>query len=240
MKKVNFFEKISSGKGFYITATICVCVIIAAIALIYNSSLSMLKSAVPEGTTAEVQKNQTGVSDPRGTTIRPKEETTTKKNEPTTVRATNEPSRVVTTAAPTEPTFIKTESFMLPTSGGVIKGFSISPVFDETMGDWRSHGGADFSAAEGEEIKAIGNGRVTKVISDPSWGYIVEIDCGDYTARYCGLLQGTTVKMNDTVSAGDTVGVIGIIPCESAGETHLHLEIMKDGDRINPESIFSE
>jgi murein DD-endopeptidase MepM/ murein hydrolase activator NlpD len=240
MKKVNFFEKISSGKGFYITATICVCVIIAAIALIYNSSLSMLKSAVPEGTTAEVQKNQTGVSDPRGTTIRPKEETTTKKNEPTTVRATNEPSRVVTTAAPTEPTFIKTESFMLPTSGGVIKGFSISPVFDETMGDWRSHGGTDFKADEGQEIKAVGNGRVSKVISDPGWGYIIEIDCGDFTARYCGLLQGTTVKTGDTVSEGDTVGAVGIIPCESAVESHIHLEIIKDGDRVDPENILGK
>lgn len=241
MKKVNFFEKISSGKGFYITATICVCVIIAAIALIYNSSLSMLKSAVPEGTTAEVRKNQTGVSDPRSTTIIQREtEGSTKKNEPTTVKTTNEPSRVITTAEATEPTFIKSESFLMPTSGEIIKSFSVSPVFDETMGDWRSHGGTDFKASEGEEIKAIGNGRVTKVISDPSWGYIVELDCGEFTARYCGLHQGTTVKTNDTVSAGDTVGVVGIIPCESAAETHLHLEIVKDGDRVNPESVFAE
>ncbi len=241
-KKVSFFEKISSGKGFYITVTVCVCVIISAIALIYNSSVNMLKGAVPEGTTAEVQKNQPGVSDPRDTTVKPteKEEITTKKNEPTTVRPTNEPSRVITTAAPTEPTFVKSEKYMLPTSGNVLKGFSISPVFDETMGDWRSHGGTDYEAKEGEEIKAIGNGRVSKVISDPNWGYIVEIDCGEFTARYCGLHQGTTVKINETVSEGDTVGVVGIIPCESAVQSHLHLEIIKDGDRVNPENILGK
>lgn len=238
--KVSFFEKISSGKGFYVTAAICVCVIISAIALIYNSSVNMLKGAVPEGTTAEVQKNQTGVSDPRSTTVKAteKEEAPTKKNEPTAVRPTNEPSRVVTTAVPTEPTFVKSEKYVLPTSGGVLKKFSMSPVFDETMGDWRSHGGTDFEASEGEEIKAVGNGRVTKVISDPSWGYIVEIDCGEFTARYCGLHQGTTVKINDTVSEGDTVGIIGIIPCESAVQSHLHLEIVKDGDRVDPETVL--
>ena len=241
-KKTGFFERISSGKGFYVTATVCVCVIIAAIALIYNSSLSMLKSAVPEGTTAEVRKNQTGVSDPRSTTAEPTktEEASTKKNEPTTERPTNEPSRVITTAAPTEPTFAKSEKYVAPTSGGILKKFSMSPVFDETMGDWRSHGGTDFKADEGQEIKAVGNGRVSKVISDPGWGYIIEIDCGDFTARYCGLLQGTTVKTGDTVSEGDTVGAVGIIPCESAAESHIHLEIIKDGDRVDPENVLGK
>lgn len=240
-KKVGFFEKISSGRGFYVTATVCVCVIIAAIAVIYNSSVSMLRQVLPEETTAKVQKNQTGISDPRITErITTTKETTTEKTEPATERPTNKPSEVVTTAESTKPTFTKSDSFVPPCSGKITKSFSMSPVYDETMGDWRSHPGTDYEVPENGEVKAVGNGRVEKVISDPNWGYIIEIDCGDFTARYCGLQQGTTVKINTVVAEGDTVGKVGKIPCESAEESHLHLEIIRNDDRVNPESVLGK
>ena len=235
--KVGFFEKISSGNGFYITAAICVCVIIAAVAVIYNSSVNMLKDVLPQGTTAEVRKNQTGEKDPRVTEkVTSKAETTTVK-ESTTERPTNEPSRVVTTAEPTTVTFEKSKSFISPSTGEIIKGFNIAPVYDETMGDWRSHGGTDYLMSDGEEVKAVANGVVSKVISDPSWGYIVETDCGEYTVRYCGLLQGTSLKHGSVVSQGDAIGKVGSIPCESAQEIHVHLELLKDGDRVDFNSI---
>lgn len=241
-KKASFFEKISSGKGFYITATVCVCVIMAAIAVIYNSSMNMLEDVLPQETTAKVQKNQTGISDPRTSekTTVGKTESTTQKKESTAERVTNEPSRVVTTAKATEPTFKKSSSFVAPSSGEIIKGFSVSPIFDETMGDWRSHPGTDYAVSENGEVKAIGNGRVSKVLSDPNWGYVIEIDCGEFTARYCGLLQGTTVKINSLVSQGDTIGKVGTIPCESAEDSHIHLEIIKDDDRIDPKTVIGK
>ena len=235
--KVSFFEKISSGKGFYITASVCVCVIIAAIAVIYNSSMNMLRDALPQETTAEVQKNQTGIKDPRVTERATTEKTTgTKQN--VTEKITNEPSRVITTVKATEATFQKSEEFIPPSSGAIIKGFSISPIFDETMGDWRSHGGTDYALSENEEVKAVANGIISKVVSDPNWGYIVEADCGDYTVRYCGLLQGTTPKIGMVISQGDSVGKVGRIPCESAQESHVHIEVLKADDRLNPQNIL--
>lgn len=237
--KVSFFERISSGKGFYITASVCICVIIAAIAVIYNSSVNMLKGAITPETTAQVQKNQQGISDPRATTTK-KEITTTKKEEPTTEITTNEPSTVITTAQATKPTFTKSSELVPPVSGEIIKGFSISPIFDETMGDWRSHGGTDYAVLVGGEVKAVANGIVSKVMSDPNWGFIVEIDCGDFTVRYCGLEQGTTVALGKVVNQGDSIGKIGKIPCESAQESHLHLEILKSGDRVDPKTVGAE
>lgn len=234
--KVSFFERISSGKGFYITASVCVCVIIAAIAVIYNSSVNMLRDTLPQETTAEVRKNQTGVKDPRVTEKSTIENITTTKQK-MSEKTTNEPSRVITTAKATEATFPKSKAFIPPSSGEIIKGFSISPIFDETMGDWRSHGGTDYALAENEEVKAVANGKVSKVISDPNWGYIVEMDCGDYTVRYCGLLQGTTPKIGTVVYQGDAVGKVGRIPCESAQESHVHIELLKDGDRMDFSSI---
>ena len=230
--KISFFEKMSSGKGFYVTASVCICVIIAAIAVIYNSSMNMLKDALPQQTTAEVRKNQTGEKDPRVTEKRTTERTTEKNTKPSE-RTTNEPSRVVTTAGSTKPGFEKSSEVIPPVSGEIIKGFSISPIFDETMGDWRSHGGTDFASGENDEIKSVANGRVSKVISDPNWGYIVEVDCGDFTVRYCGMLQGTTPKPDTVISQGDIIGRVGKIPCESAQEIHVHMEILKDGDRVD-------
>lgn len=239
--KVSFFEKISSGKGFYIMSSVCICIIFAAIAVIYNSSVSMLKGTLPQETTAEVRKNETGVKDPRvieKTTV--KEEPTSKKEKTTKETTTNEPSRVVTTAEATKPTFEVSRSLIPPSTGEIIKGFSVSPVFDETMGDWRSHGGTDFALGENEEVKAVGNGVVTRVISDPNWGYIAETDCGDYTVRYCGLVQGTTPKLNSVVNQGDTIGKAGRIPCESAQESHVHIEVLKDGDRVDFSGITNK
>ena len=236
--KVSFFEKISSGKGFYITASVCICIIFAAIAVIYNSSLSMLKGALPQETTAEVRKNETGVRDPRITEKSTTEKTAAKQK--TTERTTNEPSRVITTVEATKPAFEKSVEVIPPVSGEIIKGFSISPIFDETMGDWRSHGGTDYAISENEEVKSVANGRVSKVISDPNLGYIVEVDCGDFTVRYCGMLQGTTPKPDTVVSQGDAVGKAGRIPCESAQESHVHIELLKDGDRVDFSSIATK
>lgn len=234
--KVSFFEKISSGKGFYIMASVCICIIFAAIAVIYNSSVSMLKGVLPQETTAEVRKNETGVKDPRVTEKATTEKiTTTKQKLPE--RTSNEPSRVITTAEATKPSFEKSSTFIPPVSGEIIKGFSISPIFDETMGDWRSHGGTDYAVADGEEVKAAANGIISKVIVDPNWGCVVEMDCGEFTMRYCGLLQGTTAKPDTVVAQGDTIGKAGSIPCEGSQENHIHVEILRDGDRTDFNSI---
>ena len=61
----------------------------------------------------------------------------------------------------------------------------------------------------------------------------MEVDCGDFTVRYCGLLQGSAVKPDTIISQGDVIGKAGKIPCESAQENHVHIEILKDGDRTD-------
>ncbi len=233
-KKPGLLERLSSGKGFYVVSALSVLVIFSSIAVIYNSSMKMLRGIIVPVTTAQVQKNQQGVSDPREkapTTKQPVIETT---NEP----STNEPSRVITTAMRAKPTASENLSYVSPVSGEVLKEFSINPVFDKTMEDWRSHGGTDYLAEKGSEIKAVGNGVVSKVASDPTWGYVIELDCGDFVARYCGLEQGTTVVIGDVVEQGQTIGKLGSIPCESKDEEHLHFEILVSGDRVDPEKML--
>lgn len=243
MKIKNLIRRISSGRGFYITAAVSFALVVLSIVLVYRTSTGMIRDILttsPDNITEEVRRNDTQQTDPRYTeeitepsTTAP---TTTEEQETSMAwagsdrRETTEP----TTEEETEPVIVN-DSYVLPLTGDIQRDYSpTSPVYDETMGDWRVHKGIDFPAEMGSEVKSIGNGKVTKVMSDPSWGYIVEIDHGDFTARYCGLQQGSAVKPNEVISKGDTVGMLDVIPCEGEQEPHLHFEAVKDGKNVDP------
>ncbi len=247
-KNKSIIEKIASGKGFYITAALSFVVIVAAIAFVYNSSMDMLRDLDIPTTVKQAEKNQTGVSDPR---VRDEEsgdgnittaEKTTKATITTSPRqgTTKETTTVITTEASTEPLEVfGNDVYIYPLTGDIDRAFSLSPVYDETMGDWRVHKGVDFKADVGTDVASIGNGKVSKVIYDPAWGCCIEVDYGDFTGRYCGLEQGTTVIIDDVVSRGDLIGKTAVSPCESKQQAHFHFEIVKNGVHIDPVSVMS-
>lgn len=234
MKRFDFIRKLASGKGFYLTIALSMCVFVFAASMIYRSSTDMLREVLtnPTEITQQARQNKTDEADPRTedgyTTVRKTQEYET------SLRFNSTDAQKATTAPSTEPTVVN-ESYILPAGKEILRDYSTDTLtFDETMGDWRTHNGIDFALAEGEAVKAAGNGRVTKVIADRSYGYTVEIDHGDFIARYCGLSQENAVKLDDTVNKGDTVGQIGEIPCESAQESHLHFETLVGGSYEDP------
>ncbi len=241
-KKKNIIEKIASGKGFYITAAFSFILIVAAIAFVYNSSMNMLRDLDIPTTLEQVEKNQTNVSDPRkydeevtDTVRESAEEKTTAKETQQSTTVTTQIMTQATDESETEPVEVfSNESYIYPLTGEIDRGFSVSPVYDVTMEDWRIHKGTDFACEQGTEAKSIGNGKVVRVIADPSWGYCIEVDYGDFIGRYCGMEQGTTVIIDDVVSKGDIIGKVGNIPCESKQESHLHFEIVRGGAWVDP------
>ena len=241
-KKKSIIEKISSGKGFYITAVLSFVMIVAAIALVYSSSVNMLRDIEIPTTVKQVEKNQQNVSDPRQTEEKTEPKTTDEASDVITTEAVPkaEKEAEITTYETTEKAveIFRNETFVYPLTGDVDRAFSLSPVYDETMEDWRIHKGIDFIAKRGDEVKSIGNGKVIRVISDPAWGYCIDVDYGEFTARYCGMEQGTTVIIDDVVSKGDTIGKVGFIPCESKQESHLHFEIVRGGAWVDPKEVM--
>lgn len=242
-KKKSIIEKIASGKGFYITAALSFIMIVAAIAFVYNSSMSMLRDLDIPTTMEQVEKNQPGVSDPRKYDEDEfkditEESTTADTTRQSTTKVTEKATETTTQEA-TEPVEVfSNDSYVYPLTGDIDRAFSMSPVYDETMEDWRIHKGTDFACEPGADVASIGNGKVVKVISDPSWGYCIEVDYGDFIARYCGMEQGTTVIIDDTVSKGDIIGKVGSIPCESKQESHLHFEIVRSGAAEDPLKVI--
>ena len=132
-----------------------------------------------------------------------------------------------------------TAPFVLPVDGKIITAFSDDElVYNITMKDWRTHNGIDVKATKDTAVKASCDGTVKKIYNDGMLGWTVEIENGDFTTRYCGLGEKLFVKEGARVKQGDTIGKVGEIPLESATESHIHLEIIKNGNYQNPDEYL--
>ncbi len=127
-------------------------------------------------------------------------------------------------------------NFALPMGTDIINDYSNGEMVEsKTMGDWRIHNGVDFAGSAGNEVVAVAKGRVSKVYDDIFWGTVVEIDHGNgMTAKYCGLKSGSCLAEGSEVEKYDKIGTLGHIPVEISEEDHLHLEILIDGENVDP------
>ncbi len=239
-----FLAKISSGKGIYIAVGVTLLVAVGALAFIYNSSMNMLRDlTVPKVTvTSEspARQNITDEADPRYT--QRAEKTTQTTSAATTTKAittTQAPTAEKSTTNRTQPSAADS-SFLYPVTGEIIKEYTVSPAYDETMEDYRLHRGIDFFCEKGEEIVSVGDGEVVKVTSDIAKGYCLEIDYGSFIGRYCGLQQGTTLKIGDKVKKGETVGKLEGMPAEAKQQSHLHFETFIGDEYIDPLKVLKE
>lgn len=122
---------------------------------------------------------------------------------------------------------------ILPATGQMAEayGFSYSPVF----GDYRFHEGVDFSVQRDMPVSAVLSGTVSAVEYSSLYGYRVTVDHGGgWQTRYANLAQAG-VEKGAAVAQGDNLGLIGDPgQAEAQTGTHLHLELLSDGDTVNP------
>lgn len=179
----------------------------------------------------EVRQNLTDVPDTR-------QETET---EPETEREEN--TVEATTEKKTQYAEPYTDYYTLPIGTKISKDYNPkTPVYNPTMGDWRTHAAIDFTGEDGAQVKAISNGTVTNIYEDALYGTVVEIDHGnEVIAKYCGLNKETLeVKVNGTVKSGTLIGYLGEIPCEKDEGSHLHFEITHKGENVDPLDIMGK
>lgn len=135
-------------------------------------------------------------------------------------------------------------TFISPVVGNVTKNHSIdTPVFSDTLGEWRVHTGIDISAEEGSKVYASAPGIVSKVYNDPLFGKTVEITHqGDLVTIYSNLQNSDiAVKEGDYVNSGALIGLVGDTSLsELADESHLHFGIKLKGVSVNPLDYISE
>lgn len=129
---------------------------------------------------------------------------------------------------------------------------AIQPVKNEDLKriasgyGWRSdpftkvkkfHYGMDFSSPRGTPVYATGDGKVERADNRATgFGNHIEIDHGyGYTSLYAHLYK-YNVRVGQRVQRGDVIGFVG-----STGRSegpHLHYEIFKDGEHINPINFY--
>ncbi|MEH6682247.1 MAG: M23 family metallopeptidase [Sediminicola sp.] len=129
---------------------------------------------------------------------------------------------------------------------------AIQPISNEDLTrmasgyGWRSdpftkarkmHWGMDFTSPKGTPIYASGDGRITRADNNSSgYGKHVRIDHGyGYLSLYAHLSQ-YNVRQGQKVKRGDLIGFVGSTGRSEA--PHLHYEVWKDGERINPINFY--
>lgn len=129
---------------------------------------------------------------------------------------------------------------------------AIQPVKNENLKriasgyGWRSdpftkvkkfHNGMDFSAPRGTPVYATGDGRIERADNRATgYGNHIRMNHGyGYTSLYAHLYK-FNVRVGQRVKRGDVIGFVG-----STGRSqgpHLHYEIFKDGEHINPINFY--
>lgn len=178
----------------------------------------------------EVRQNLEDVPDTREET----EEITEENTEEQTKEETSKNSKYATPYK---------DYYSLPLGTDILKDYSPEvPSYSATMGDWRTHSGIDFKAAEGEQVKAISYGTVTNIYEDALWGTVVVIDHGNgVIAKYCGFNKETLeIKKGSEVESGSLLGYLGTIPCEKSELSHLHFEIIYNGKNVEPLELMGK
>lgn len=109
--------------------------------------------------------------------------------------------------------------------------------YHPVLGVYRAHLGTDYGAAAGTPVKATADGTVIFAGRDGGYGNLVKIrHFGGYETRYAhlsrfapGIRPGVAVKQEQVIGY---VGSTGL-----ATGPHLHYELRKNGQPINPRTV---
>ncbi|AXG68100.1 murein DD-endopeptidase MepM [Kordia sp. SMS9] len=101
----------------------------------------------------------------------------------------------------------------------------------------KMHWGMDFTAPRGTPVYASGDGVVVRADNSASgFGKHIRIDHGyGYVSLYAHLSK-YNVRKGKKVKRGDLIGFVGSTGRSQA--PHLHYEIRKNGDKINPINFY--
>lgn len=132
---------------------------------------------------------------------------------------------------------VKELSFMYPVEGEIFKEFALDNlVFSETLQEWIVHKGIDIKAPRTTVVKSAEEGTVKAIKNDPRYGLSIIVEHQDgFKTIYSNLLTTEFVTEGEKVSKGQSLGTVGNSAAfEIADEPHLHFEILKNEENVDP------
>ena len=239
MENKNSSEKLSNfieGKGFYITLAVCLCIIgVSGYVLFFAPSAEPVYEVEIPPVTENIQPAGADIPD-ISVDIKEEEPTSAKKEEKPASAPVKVAEKPAQTTPPDQP-----DVYIPPVIGKVSRSFSMGElVYDKTMGDYRTHNGIDIECETGAQVSSFGNGTVEKVYNDELYGNCVVISHKDgVVSVYKGLDRGITLTEGAEIKAGDVIGACGNTNITESEEVpHIHFEVMKDGEYIDPLSMM--
>src|SRR5690625_1447542 len=102
--------------------------------------------------------------------------------------------------------------------------------------------GIDIASADGEafDVTASLSGTVTEVKEDPLQGHIVVLSQANDVTTYYASLGEVNVDVDSKVTQGDVIGTAGKSLFVKDNGTHLHFQLRKDGNGLDPETYFGQ
>ncbi len=101
----------------------------------------------------------------------------------------------------------------------------------------RVHTGVDIAAPKGTPVYATADGTVTSETPGSGYGIVVVINHGySYKSLYAHLSK-KAVRPGQKVKRGQVIGYVGSTGMSSG--SHLHYEVIKNGQRVNPVYYFN-
>jgi len=133
---------------------------------------------------------------------------------------------------------IKDPEFKMPVEGEIMREFAKDKLtYSNTLEEWVTHNGIDIKAEKTTVVKASAPGCIKSIKNDPRYGLTVVIEhVNGFTSVYSNLLTAEFVVVGENVKEGQTIGTVGnTATFEIVDEPHLHFEILKNGENLDPE-----
>jgi murein DD-endopeptidase MepM/ murein hydrolase activator NlpD len=112
-------------------------------------------------------------------------------------------------------------------------GWKIHPIYKIK----KFHPGVDFTAPKGEPVVATADGVVVSVTKTArGYGNSVTIDHENGYKTLYAHLDEVKIRKGKKVKRGDVIGTVGSSGVSLA--PHLHYEVIKDGERVDPINYF--
>ena len=147
----------------------------------------------------------------------------------------NEKSEIAETSS--NQTSNEEPTFEAPVKGTILRNFAKdSLVYSETLKEWITHNGIDIKADKTTVVSSSAPGTVYAIKNDPRYGLTVIINHNNgYQTIYSNLLTSEFVVEGEKIEQGQSIGTVGnTASFEVLDDYHLHFELLKDGEHLDP------
>lgn len=143
-----------------------------------------------------------------------------------------------TNVTPNEKVPVAAVTFVVPINNATIaKDYSATELqYNDTLKQWEIHKAIDFIANDDLNVYSVSDGTVSNIYTNYLEGTVVEIShANGLISIYKSLNEDVTVDVGDKVGAGTVIGTVGQTMAQEVNAgAHLHLEMLKNGVKVNP------